>query len=84
VAPPVQKFILPGGSQVASALHVARTITRRAEREVVTLQGTAEINKDVLVFINRLSDYFFAVARYANVLEGTEDVLYRNSRPVFR
>lgn len=84
VAPPVQKFILPGGSQVASALHVARTITRRAEREVVTLQGTAEINKDVLVFINRLSDYFFAVARYANVLEGTKDVLYRNSRPVFR
>ncbi|MFD1318551.1 cob(I)yrinic acid a,c-diamide adenosyltransferase [Loigolactobacillus zhaoyuanensis] len=82
--PAVQKFILPGGSAMAGMLHVARTITRRAEREVVSLQGIVEINQDVLVFINRLSDYFFAVARYANVLEGQDDILYRNSRPVFR
>lgn len=83
VVPPVKKFILPGGSQTAGALHVARTITRRTERAVVTLQGQAAINPAVLVFINRLSDYFFAAARYANSLEGKTDVLYRNSRPVF-
>lgn len=82
--PPVQKFILPGGNQPASALHVARTITRRAERNIVTLQGEDDINKDVLVFINRLSDYFFAAARYANMLGKNEDILYRNSQPVFR
>lgn len=83
VVPPVKKFILPGGSQTASALHVARTITRRTERTIVTLQGQVAINQAVLVFINRLSDYFFAAARYANTLEDKADVLYRNSRSVF-
>jgi cob(I)alamin adenosyltransferase len=82
--PAVQKFILPGGAQPASALHVARTITRRAERCIVTLQGEDDINHDVLVFVNRLSDYFFAAARYANMLEKHDDILYRNSKPVFR
>ncbi|GEK27897.1 cob(I)yrinic acid a,c-diamide adenosyltransferase [Furfurilactobacillus siliginis] len=84
VAPQVQKFILPGGTQTASALHYARTVTRRAEREIVALQSLDDINPDVLIFINRLSDYFFAAARYANVLEKKEDILYRNSRPVFK
>ncbi|WP_125565425.1 cob(I)yrinic acid a,c-diamide adenosyltransferase [Companilactobacillus insicii] len=83
-APQVKKFILPGGSVVASYLHVARTVTRRAEREIVSLMQDESINGEVLKFINRLSDYFFAAARYANVLEGVEDVLYRNSKPVFR
>ena len=82
--PAVKKFILPGGTQLASALHNARTITRRAERHIVALMKEEAINEDVLAFINRLSDYFFAAARYANYLEGQEDVLYRNSRDVFR
>lgn len=82
--PAVKKFILPGGNQAASALHVARTMTRRAERRIVALMQEEEINQDVLTFINRLSDYFFAVARYANHLENTQDVLYRNSKNVFR
>lgn len=82
--PPVKKFILPGGSQTAARLHVARTITRRAERLIVSLQSQNPINQDVLVFINRLSDYFFAAARYANMLDGQTDVLYRNSKPVFK
>lgn len=84
IVPEVNKFILPGGTQTASALHFARTITRRAERQIVTLQGEDAINHDVLVFINRLSDYFFAAARYANYLEQKGDILYRNSRIVFR
>ncbi|MBB1079413.1 cob(I)yrinic acid a,c-diamide adenosyltransferase [Limosilactobacillus sp. STM2_1] len=82
--PTVKKFILPGGSPVASALHVARSITRRTERRIVLLMQEEEINQDVLTFINRLSDYFFATARYANYLENNEDVLYRNSKDVFR
>lgn len=81
--PAVKKFILPGGSQVASALHVARTTTRRAERRIVLLMQEEEINQDVLTFINRLSDYFFAAARYANYLDQQQDVLYRNSKDVF-
>lgn len=83
-APKVTKFILPGGSQVASALHFARTITRRTERSIVALKQEEPINEEVLIFINRLSDYFFAAARLANAKDGQTDVLYRNSKDVFR
>ncbi|WP_164511482.1 cob(I)yrinic acid a,c-diamide adenosyltransferase [Levilactobacillus cerevisiae] len=82
--PEVHKFILPGGATPAATLHLARTVTRRAERLIVALQQEEAINQDVLVFMNRLSDYFFAVARYANFLAGHDDILYRNSKPVFR
>lgn len=82
--PKIQKFILPGGSKTAANLHMARTVTRRAEREIVGLMQTEPINDDVLKFINRLSDYFFAAARYSNVLDGLDDIQYRNSKPVFR
>lgn len=82
--PKTQKFILPGGSKTASSLHYARTVTRRAERQIVSLIQDEPINDYVLKFINRLSDYFFAAARYANVLDGVEDIQYRNSKPVFR
>jgi cob(I)alamin adenosyltransferase len=80
---PVKKFILPGGCQVASAMHYARTITRRAERNIVALKLKKPINEEVLVFINRLSDYFFIAARYANHLEKHSETLYRNSKDVF-
>lgn len=82
--PTIDRFILPGGSPQAAALHVARTITRRAERCIVALQGQAAINPNTLVFINRLSDYFFAAARYANVQNGETDIFYRNGNPVFK
>lgn len=82
--PAVKRFILPGGTQVASAFHVARTITRRAERSIVALAEEKTINDRVLVFVNRLSDYFFAAARYANFLAKKKDVLYRNSKDVFK
>ena len=82
--PKIQKFILPGGSKTAASFHVARTVTRRAEREVVALMLDEAINEYALKFINRLSDYFFAAARYANVLDGVDDIQYRNSKPVFR
>lgn len=84
VVPAVKKFILPGGTKTAAALHYARTVTRRAERAIVALKLAEPINEDVLTFINRLSDYFFAAARYANFLENRQDVLYRNSKNIFR
>lgn len=79
----VESFILPGGSQAASILHICRTIARRAEREIVTFQWTNDMNEEVLIFVNRLSDYFFSVARVANANEGIEDVLYERSGKVF-
>ena len=82
--PAVKRFILPGGSQLAAALHVARSTTRHVERHIVALKEKEPINEEVLVFINRLSDYFFAAARYANVLDHHQDILYRNSHDIFR
>ena len=73
---PLQQFILPGGSSVAAALHVARTVCRRAERSVVTLvneDGTT-ICSDVLPYLNRLSDLLFVLARSANSLANVADV----------
>ncbi|GHP13676.1 ATP:cob(I)alamin adenosyltransferase [Lentilactobacillus fungorum] len=83
-APAIKKFILPGGSTPAAILQVARTIARRCERRTITLANQTEINQEVLPFINRLSDYFFAAARYANKLDHHEEIIYRNSNPIFR
>ncbi|MDD1370714.1 cob(I)yrinic acid a,c-diamide adenosyltransferase, partial [Bacillus sp. MHSD17] len=65
-APPLERFILPGGSEPAAAIHIARTVVRRAERCIVSLQKEGEINEVVLKYVNRLSDYLFAVARVIN------------------
>jgi cob(I)alamin adenosyltransferase len=78
------RFILPGGSQVSSALHICRTVCRRAERRVVTLARTQEINPEVRRYLNRLSDLFFTIARTANFREGVSDVEYIRSAEVFR
>ena len=83
IPPEVESFILPGGSQAASILHICRTIARRAEREIVTFQWSNDMNDEVLIFVNRLSDYFFSAARVANVNEGIDDVLYERSGKVF-
>lgn len=82
--PKVDKFILPGGCKTASDLHVDRTVTRRAERAIVDLMQDEPINEEVLKFVNRLSDYFFTLSRYANFLEGIPEVEYRNSKIIFR
>ncbi|MEC1005605.1 cob(I)yrinic acid a,c-diamide adenosyltransferase [Bacillus subtilis] len=83
-APELKKFILPGGSKCASLLHIARTITRRAERRVVALMKSEEIHETVLRYLNRLSDYFFAAARVVNARSGIGDVEYERSAIVFR
>jgi cob(I)alamin adenosyltransferase len=82
--PDLERFILPGGSLVSSALHVCRTVSRRAERRVVALAQEQEINLEVRRYLNRLSDFFFTVARAANVREGVTDVEYNRSGKVFR
>ncbi|MNW39414.1 Cob(I)yrinic acid a,c-diamide adenosyltransferase [compost metagenome] len=82
--PVLEKFILPGGTQLSSTLHICRTICRRAERRAVTLSHNAEINPQVIKYLNRLSDFFFSVARTANARENTPDVEYERSKKVFR
>lgn len=82
--PDIQRFILPGGCQVSAALHVCRTVSRRAERQVVGLAQEQEINLEVRRYLNRLSDFFFTVARTANAREGVPDVEYDRGGHVFR
>ncbi|MBO7744699.1 cob(I)yrinic acid a,c-diamide adenosyltransferase [Paenibacillus sp. MWE-103] len=83
-APAITRFILPGGSDVAAQLHVCRTACRRAERRAVTLSAEVEVPAPVMVYLNRLSDYFFAAARAANAMLGVTDTEYVRSAEVFR
>lgn len=64
--PPLQTFILPGGTPLAAQIHVARTVARRAERRVVALHQEEPVPAPVLTFLNRLSDYLFVLARAVN------------------
>ncbi|OIK12504.1 cob(I)yrinic acid a,c-diamide adenosyltransferase [Bacillus sp. MUM 13] len=84
-APELEKFILPGGSKPAASIHIARTVTRRAERLVVSLIKTdSSVSELPLQYLNRLSDYFFALARVINFRLGVKDVEYIRSANVFR
>jgi len=71
---PLKAFILPGGAPQAAALHVARTVCRRAERRVVHLARDVELPAVVIVYLNRLSDLLFTLARLANHEAGAPDV----------
>ncbi|GIP38777.1 Cob(I)yrinic acid a,c-diamide adenosyltransferase [Paenibacillus sp. J31TS4] len=82
--PDITRFILPGGEEGSALLHVCRTVCRRAERRVVTLAKTEETNPEVRRYLNRLSDFFFTVARLANHRLGQPDVSYARSAEVFR
>ncbi|WP_412029751.1 cob(I)yrinic acid a,c-diamide adenosyltransferase [Deinococcus yunweiensis] len=72
-APPFTGFIHPGGTPAAAALHVARTVARRAEREVIRLLHEEDANAQVQVYLNRLSDLLFVMARAANQAAGIEE-----------
>lgn len=83
-APALERFILPGGSKPAAIIHVARTVARRAERLIVTLKKKDEtIPPVILHYLNRLSDYFFIVARVINFRLNIRDVEYERSAKVF-
>ncbi len=70
---PLTQFILPRGTHLSANLHLARTISRRAEREIVTLNAHENVRTEVLQYINRVSDYLFVSARFANRLAGIAD-----------
>jgi cob(I)alamin adenosyltransferase len=74
---PLANFLLPGGSPGAAALHVARTICRRAEREATTLAREEEVGATVLPYLNRLSDALFVMARFENHQRGVPEPLWR-------
>lgn len=74
---PLREFVLPGGSAGAAALHVARTVCRRAERVVVGLAREEEVHEGVVRYLNRLSDVLFALARLENHRAGRSDVAWR-------
>jgi cob(I)alamin adenosyltransferase len=73
---PLKAFIMPGGTPKAAALHVARTVCRRAERAVVRLQRDVEVPQVVIVYLNRLSDLLFVLARVANRRAGAGEVTW--------
>ena len=73
---PLKAFIVPGGTPKAAALHVARTVCRRAERRVVELQGDTELPELVVIYLNRLSDLLFTLARVANRRAGAGEVTW--------
>lgn len=84
-APELERFILPGGTKPAASIHIARTVTRRAERLVVSLMKADEKTPELaLKYLNRLSDYFFALARVVNFRLNVKDVEYVRSAKVFR
>ncbi len=72
---PLKSFVLPGGTTAAAWCHLARTVCRRAERDVVTLSHAQKINPQVIVYLNRLSDLLFVLARVCNN-DGKDDVLW--------
>ncbi len=75
---PLTSFILPGGTLLASILHLSRTISRRAETHVVALSKTEEINKEAAIYLNRLSDLMFILTRIINNRKKIPDILWKS------
>ena len=75
--PELRSFVLPGGGEAAARLHIARTVCRRGEREAIAAARTHEINPIALLYLNRLSDLLFILARSANAAEGREEPLWK-------
>ena len=76
--PELKSFVIPGGSRSASIAHVCRTVCRRAERLIIALDETSEVDKNLLAYINRLSDYFFILSRYLNNIEKVAEKIWQN------
>ena len=71
--PPLEEFIIPGGSETGARLHVARSICRRAERDLVSLNNIEKLSTDILKYVNRLSDYLFVLARLVIDKSGSKE-----------
>ncbi|MEK9147621.1 MAG: cob(I)yrinic acid a,c-diamide adenosyltransferase [Patescibacteria group bacterium] len=72
--PELNKFIIPGGNNAAIFSHISRSICRRAEREIVIFSESKKVSKNILKYINRLSDFFFTLARYINYKSNYQEV----------
>ena len=70
---PLEEFIVPGGSEAGARLHVARSICRRAERNLVSLNNIEKLSTDILKYVNRLSDYLFVLARFTIDISGGKE-----------
>lgn len=77
LAPPLTSFVLPGGGEGAAYAHWARTVCRRAEREIVALSSEVDVRPEVLTYINRLSDWLFSLSRAENAVNGIPDVEWK-------
>lgn len=78
--PQLNNFILPGGSIAASHSHIARTVCRRAERRISVVKNDNNIEKNIIIFVNRLSDYLFVLARYINNIEGISETKWESPK----
>lgn len=74
---PLHHFILPGGSKTASLLHLARAVSRRAERAIVALSHKEKVNPDIIVYLNRLGDLLFIHARFVNYRKRVPEVIWK-------
>ncbi len=74
---PLKEFILPGGTSAAAIAHVARSVCRRAERRLIQLQRAEPVSATAAAYLNRLSDLLFVLARYLNLQQGCDDVLWK-------
>ncbi|MEK7450606.1 MAG: cob(I)yrinic acid a,c-diamide adenosyltransferase [Patescibacteria group bacterium] len=75
--PVLKNFILPGGGKTGALLHFARTICRRAERNLVKLSEKEQINSEIIIYVNRLSDLLFTMARFSNFKEKKKEIIWR-------
>lgn len=73
---PINRFVMPGGSPESALLHIVRSVARRAERRLVTLKKEREINENIAMYLNRLSDMMFTLARVMNKRKGFSDELW--------
>jgi len=78
--PPLKNFILPGGGKAGSMLHLARAVCRRAERRVVALSNLGYVDKNMLIYLNRLSDLLFTMARFSNFREKKKETIWSKER----
>lgn len=77
--PQLRTFVLPGGSMVAAQCHVCRTVCRRAERRILTLSRTDQVDQNVVRYVNRLSDLLFVLARKINIINQKEEIFWNNT-----
>ena len=78
ILPALSSFILPGGSQVGALCHVCRTVTRRTERRLFDMNEHYIIDNQILIYFNRLSDYFFALSRFLTIEKGGEEICWKS------